>query len=210
MRQIMDVSGAVLHSEREYDIAANTAIVPGQVVKLSDGLVVAAVAAETGAILGYALEHHPGTADALNPRANGRRILVQDSPGAIAESPAPVITATGGTSTTITAACTVNFAADVFNGGYVKDRNGKVRRITDSAASGSVLTLTVESGDTPSSGDPFIVFLPLGFSAGNLSSDGRKIVLTGTASLPLTVVGRDEARNMIWTVATKHALAAGR
>lgn len=210
MRQIMDVSGAVLHSEREYDIAANTAIVPGQVVKLSEGLVVAAVAAETGAILGYALEPHPGTADALNPRANGKRILVQDAPGAIAESPAPVLTATGGTATTITAACTVNFAADVFNGGYVKDKNGKVRRITDSAVGSSVLTLTVESGDAPASGDEFIVFLPLGFSAGNLSSDGRKIVLTGTASLPLTVVGRDEARNMIWTVATKHALAAGR
>lgn len=210
MRQIMDVSGGVLHSEREYDIAPETAIVAGQVVKLSEGLVVAAAAAETGAILGYACENHPGTEDALNPRANGKRILVQDAPGAIAESPAPVLTATGGTATTITAACTVAFAADVFNGGYVKDKNGAVRRITDSAVGNSVLTLTVESGDAPANGDQFTVFLPIGFSAGNLSSDGRKIVLSGTAALPLVVVGRDEIQDKIWTAATKHALAAAR
>ena len=211
MRQIMDVSGAVLHSEREYDIAAGTSIVAGQVVKLSEGLVVAAAVAETGAILGYACEDHPGTADALNPRSNGTRILVQDAPGAIAESPAPVITATGGTATTITADCAVSFAADLFNGGYVKDRKtGRVRRITDSAVSGGTMTLTVESGDAPANGDKFVLFPPVGFSGGNLSADGRKLVLTATAALPFTVVGRDEVQNMIWTVATKHALAAAR
>ena len=52
MHQVMDVSGAVLHSEREYDIAADTAINEGQVVKLVDGLVVAAAAGETAAVQG--------------------------------------------------------------------------------------------------------------------------------------------------------------
>lgn len=39
MRQIMDVSGAVLQSEREYDIASATNVAVGALVKLTDGLV---------------------------------------------------------------------------------------------------------------------------------------------------------------------------
>lgn len=211
MRQIMDVSGAVLHSEREYDIAGSTAVTVGQVVKLADGLVVPAAAGETKAILGYAAEHHPGTSDALNRRANGTRIIVQDAPGAIAESPAPVITATGGTATTITTADATTIATEgAFKGGYVKDSGGRMRRITNSAVSGSVLTLTVESGEVPVDGEAFVLFPPIGFSGGNLSADGRKLVLSATAALPLMVMGRDEVQNMIWTVATKHLLAAAR
>lgn len=210
MRQIMDVSGAVLHSEREYDIAAETKVTIGQVVKLAAGLVVPALAAETGAILGYAAENHPGTEDALNPRANGRRIIVQDAPGAVAESPAPVVAASGGTATTITVANAPAFAADAFAGGYVMDAAGKVRRITNSAVASGTLTLTVEKGDAPAAGDTFVLFPPAGFAGGNLDAQGRKLVLTATAALPIQVIGRNEGAGTIWTVATKHLLAAGR
>ena len=40
MHQVMDVSGAVLQSEREYDIASATEIAAGAFVKLEKGLVV--------------------------------------------------------------------------------------------------------------------------------------------------------------------------
>lgn len=211
MRQIMDVNGGIIHSEREYDVAPETEIHLGQVVKLADGLVVPAAAGETGAILGYAAENHPGKEDALNPRAAGRRIVVQDAPGAVCESPAPVLTATGGTATTITTADGAAIAtAGTFKGGYVKGPGGYVRRITNSAVASGVLTLTVESGAVPAEGDKFVLFPPVGFSGGNLSADGRKLVLTATANLPLMIAGRDEGNDMIWTVATKHLLAAAR
>lgn len=210
MRQIMDVNGGVLHSEREYDIAPETVVTVGQVVKLADGLVVPAEAGETGAILGYAAEAHTARNDALNPRADGKRIVVQDAPAAVAESPAPVLEATGGTETTITASGVAAFGADALKGGYVKGPNGHVRRVTASAVADSVLTLTAEAGAAPTAGDKYVLFPPLGFSGGNLSADGRKIVLSATAALPLMVMGRDEVNDTIWTVATKHLLAAGR
>lgn len=210
MRQIMDVSGAVLHSEREYDIAPNTAVAVGQVVKLDGGLVVPAGANESGAILGYAAENHSGVEDALDMRANGKKIIVQDAPGAVAESPAPVVTASGGTETTITVADAPAFGANAFKGGYVKGPDGRVRAITASAVASGTLTLTVEAGEVPVAGEVFRVFPPVGFVGGNLSAQRDKLVLTATAALPLMVMGRDEGRNTIWTVATKHVLGVGR
>lgn len=209
MRQIEDVTGAVLHSEREYDIAPETAVVIGQVVKLAGGLVVPAAAAETGAILGYAAESHSGKADALNPRADGKRILVQDAPTAVAVCPAPVLKATGGTETTIKATAAA-FSANAFQGGYVKGPDGHMRAITASAVDSGTLTLTVESGETPEVGDEYVIFPPIGFAAGNLSADGTKLVLGATAALPIQVVGRNEGDNTIRVMAVKHQLAAAR
>ncbi|MEG1577701.1 MAG: hypothetical protein RR336_02940 [Oscillospiraceae bacterium] len=208
MRQFQDVNGGVIHSEREYDIAPATKIEIGQVVKMADGLVVPAAAGEVGAILGYAAESHNGTEDALNQRADGKKILVQDGPGAIAVSAAPTIKATGGTATTITAAGIAAFAENAFKGGYVKGPEGFVRRVTASAVAGGALTLTVDAGIVPVKDQIFTVFPPVGFAAGNLSAEGTKIVLTATAALPIQVVGRYEDGNIIYTMATKHLLAA--
>lgn len=210
MRPIMDVNGGVIHSAREYDIAPATAVSIGQVVKLSAGLITPADAAETGAILGYAAENHTGEGDALNFRADGKKIIVWDAPAAVAESPAPVLTATGGTATTITVGGMAAFAADAFKGGCVKGPNGNVRRVTASAVASGVLTLTVEAGEVPAENDRYMLFPPVGFTGGNLDAGKKKLILTATAALPLMVMGRDEINNMIWTVATKHLLAAGR
>lgn len=211
MHQIMDVSGAVMHSEREYDIAANTKINVGQVVKMVEGLVVAAAAGETTAILGVAAESHPGTTDALNIRANGTKIIVHDAPGAIFECPALELnTSAAGSATSIKFTAASGIGNDVFNGGYVKDSTGSVRRITDTAEATGTVTLTVESGYNIPSGESFMLFPPVGFAKGNFSSDGTKLVVSATADLPMQVVGRDEANNKIWMAATKHMLAAAR
>ena len=207
----MDVNGGVLASAREYDIAAATAITAGAVVKMADGLVVLAAAGETGPILGYAGENHTGTEDALNPRSNGTKIMVQDAPGAVAESPAPVLTASGGTTNTVTADGMAAFAADAFKGGYLKGPDGVSRRVTASAVAAGVLTLTLATaGTAPVAGQKYTLYPPVGFAAGNLAAGRDKLVMTATAALPIQVIGRDEGRNMIWTVATKHLLAAGR
>ena len=86
MRPIQNAGGHVGLTARSYPIAYNTAISSGQVVKLSAGKVVSAVAAETSPILGIAAENHPGVPDALNYRANGPEILVYDSPELIFEN----------------------------------------------------------------------------------------------------------------------------
>ena len=66
MRPIQNAGGEEVIHARSYPVASATAIVAGQVVQLSAGKVVPAIAAQTGAILGIAGEDHPGTADMLN------------------------------------------------------------------------------------------------------------------------------------------------
>jgi hypothetical protein len=115
-----DKSGFSTPIASEYEIATSTALKIGSLVKLSANKVVAASATETGDILGIAAEPH-GTADALNPRATGTKILVEDSPLAVFETEAPVITATGGSTTTIVST-DIDTAGtdDSFNSGYAK------------------------------------------------------------------------------------------
>lgn len=221
MRIFQDVNGGVLKSAREYDIAYNTAIKKGQVVKLSEGLVVAANVGETGAILGIAAENHSGAADALDPRANGVKIMVYDSPALVCASKVPVITATGGSATTVTASTLGAFSNDDFNGGYLKlvkkadgstntDEIGTVKRITDYAynSTGTVSTFTVASGGTAYAGDEYELYPPVGFQKGNLDTGIQKLVLTATAALPIKVIGRNEDMSEIYTMAALHELGS--
>lgn len=219
MRIHQDVNGGVLKSAREYDIAYNTAIKEGQVVKLSAGLVVAAIAAETGAILGIAAESHSGVADALDPRANGTKIMVYDSPALVCKSPVPVFAAAGGSATTVTANTLGAFSNDDFNGGYLKliskavgstntDEIGTIKRITDYAynSTGTVSTFTVASGGAANAGDVYELYPPIGFQKGNLDTNIQKLVLTATAALPIKVIGRNEEFSEIYTMAALHEL----
>lgn len=221
MRIFQDVNGGVLKSAREYDIAANTAIKEGQVVKLSAGLVVLAVAGETGAILGIAAENHSGAADALNPRANGTKIMVYDSPALVCASKVPTFAATGGSATTVTASELGAFSNDDFNGGYLKlvkkaegstntDEIGTVKRITDYSynSTGTVSTFTVESGGAAYAGDEYELYPPIGFQKGNLDANIQKLALNATAALPIKVIGRNEDMSEIYTMAALHELGS--
>lgn len=218
MKFYQKLDGGVHISAREYDIAYNTAIAEGQVVKLSEGLVVSAAAGETGAILGVAAEAHSGQADALDPRANGTRIRVYDDPDAVYQCAAPEVTALGGSATTLEVTALKVFAADDFNGGYIKliskasgstntDELGTVRRVTDFSLDNATPTkgvLTVASGGAPYAGDVYALFPPLGFAKGNLDSTKTGLVLTATNNLPLRVVGHDRALGRVDLAVKKH------
>lgn len=219
MKAFQKADGQVLRSAREYDIAYNTAISAGQVVVLSAGLVVAAAAAPTGQILGVAAENHSGVADALDPRANGTKIMVFDDPELIYQCPAPRVAATGGSATTMTASTLAAFSNDDFNGGYMKlvekaagstntDPIGKIDRIADYAynSTGTVSTFTKASGGTPYAGDVYEIYPPIGFKKGNLDTNREKLILTATASLALKVVGRDDTLGLVNIMAHLHAL----
>ena len=214
--------GQVLRSCREYDIATSTSVKRGQVVKLVDGQVEAQAANGTNQILGVAAETHAGSADGLDPRANGTKIMVWDDPDQIFQCAAPVVSATGGSATTMTASTLAAFSNDDFNGGYIKlvakatdstntDPIGKIDRITDYSynSTGTVSTFTKASGGTPASGDKYEIYPPIGFKKGNLDSTNRdKLVLTATASIPLKVVGRDTDKGLINMMAHLHVLGA--
>ena len=219
MKFYQKLDGGVLLSAREYDIAATTAIVEGQIVKLTSGLVVAAAAGETSAILGIAAENHSGVEDALDPRANGTKIVVVDDPETVMQCAAPQITAAaGGSATTIVAAENnlAAFSANDLTGGYVQlvskadgstneDAIGQVRRITSFASASS--TLTVDSGGTPTAGDVYAVYPPVGFAKGNLNETRTALVLTATANLSLKVIGHDRKLGKINLIAGKHLFA---
>jgi hypothetical protein len=214
MKFHQNADGGVIPSVREYDIATSTAIVEGQVVVLSAGLVTAGAVDQTGAILGVAAESHSGSADALNPRSNGTKIKVFDGPHAVFRCPAPVITATGGTATTVIDTGVDAFSDDTFNGGYLKllskaaastntDLVGSVRRITDYTAVSN--TFTAASGGTPTAGDQYAVFPPMG-TAMSLDSTIQKLDITDDDGTALKVVGRIEGTNEILVMAVFHAL----
>lgn len=219
MQFYQKLDGGVHLSARAYDIAYNTAISQGQLVKLSGGKVVSAVAAETGALLGVAAENHSGTADALDPRANGTTIQIIDDPAAVYRCKAPEITASGGSATTLVFTAGQYFAADDFNGGYVKliakadgstntDNVGTVRAISDYAVTASTSgTFTLPSGGAPCAGDVYAVFPPVGFAKGNLNSAKTGLVLSASANLPLRVIGADTADGSINVMVKKHAFA---
>jgi len=219
MKFYQKLDGGVLISAREYDIAYNADIKDGQLVKLSEGKVVTTAAAETGAVLGIANEGHSGSADALNPRANGTKISIIDDPSTVYQCKAPEVTAASGSATTLVFTAGQYFAADDFNGGYVKliskasgstntDKIGQVRAITDFAVTASTSgTFTLESGGTPYAGDIYAVFPPVGFAKGNLDTNRTGIVLTASANLPLRVIGRDIQAGKINLMIKKHAFA---
>ena len=219
MKVFQKADGGVLQSGRDYDIGTSTNIGEGQVVALSEGLVIAAIQKQTGKILGIAAENHSGSADALNTRNDGPKIQIWDAPDAIFQCPAPVVAATGGSATTVTASTLGAFSNDDFNGGYLKlvekaanstntDPVGKVYRITDYAynSTGTVSTFTKASGGAPSAGDKYAVFPPVGFTKGQFDSGKTKLDLTDTCTLAMKVVGRDEDAETVLMMANLHVL----
>jgi len=222
MRPIQNAGGHVGLTVRKYPIATSTAISLGQVVKLSAGKVISAIAAETAAILGIAAENHPGSADALNARANGEDILVYDNPELIFECPAPVITAASGSATTIVPAngdVAAAAANDAFNDSVLlliskaadstnTDPIGKKIPVTDYTASGTIITKA--SGGTPSEGDKYEVYPKLGAAVGGIATlDGTyfsTLVLTAKGATKLKCVGHDFERHMIRLMAVEHSL----
>ena len=224
MRPIQNAGGHVGLTAREYPIATSTAISAGEVVKLSAGLVVASAAVAAAQILGIAAENHPGTADALNPRANGTGILVYDNPELIFECPAPVIAAaaSGNDATSITPKSgdvDSTSADDSFNNSILvlikkgasstnTDPVGKKITITDYAKTNTVITKA--SGGIACEGDQFEVYPALGAAVGGIASlDSTtisKLVVTTKGATKIKCVGHDYDRHMIRLMAVEHSL----
>lgn len=215
MRVINDKSGSQVESIGEYEIATATAITEGSLVKLVDAKVVAVTATETAAILGVAKEAHSGAADGFNPRSNGLKILVSDGPDAVYEAPAPKVTATSGSTTTFVSTAIVGtYGTDAFKGGKLKiiskvaastntDPIGTIYDITASHTSNGTITFATIAGAV-TAGDVMQIFPPVGFAGGNLDATFQKLVLSGSASLPIKSVGYDTDRGVTKHMASLH------
>ena len=216
MNPVYSSSGEQITGINEYEIASATAISIGQVVKLTNNKVVLAVVGETSAILGVAAENHSGAADVLNPRSNGLKIKVYDSPNQIFESPVFRATATSGSTTTFAATALATFADSDFVGGKLK-YVAKAAATTNTDPIGTVYDVTASTGSTKlftfaAAGGAFVagdiceVYPPTGFAKGNLDSGISKLDLTATASLPVEIVGYDTNRGMLRHKAALHQL----
>lgn len=209
-----NAGGGAILSVRAYPIDPATEILVGQVVKLSGGKVVAAAADESEAILGIANESHQGAADALNGRANGDEILVADGPDLVFACAAPLVTATGGSATTVVTTGLGTFDAADLTGGRIQlvklaatstnvDGVGTAKTITNYASG----TFTVTEGlGAAANGDQFRIYPPIGFAKGNLTADGLGLSLAATDALSVKVVGHDLGSGKILLMAKKHAL----
>lgn len=220
MRPIQNAGGEEVIHARSYPVASATAIVAGQVVQLSAGKVVPAIAAQTGAILGIAGEDHPGTADMLNPRANGDEILVCDNPGLIFECPVPTLKAASGSATTIvptTGGIDATAADDTYNaavlvlkskaaGSTNTDVPGTRRAVTDYTKSGTVLT--VETGGTAAAGDEYEFYPALGSAVCALNAKATALLVSATGATAVRCIGHDYERHTIRCIAAAHTLAA--
>ena len=210
MRPIQNAGGEECICARSYPVASATAIAAGQVVQLSAGKVVPAIAAQTGAILGIAGEDHPGTADMLNPRANGDEILVCDNPGLIFECPVPTVRAESGSATTLVPASGDIAAVLVLRskavGSANTDRPGTRRAVTDYAKSGTVFTL--ETGGTPAAGDVYEIYPALGSAVCALNAEATALVVSAGGATAVRCIGHDYGRHTIRCIAAAHTLAA--
>jgi hypothetical protein len=181
----------------EYDIAAGTVIEKGEVVKLVEGLVVAVGDTDQDdPYLGVAEEDHTGVANILNPRSNGTRIKVYDSPTAVFKcKPNAVLTAASGSSTTAVDSAYGSIANDKFNGGYlvvISATNllpGQRFRISDFATTSG--TFTAAFGAAVAAGDKFLILPPVLSFGWDLVSDGTNLDLAANGGESLLIEDAD-------------------
>ena len=185
---------------KEFPIATTTAVKKGALVKLTANLVVLASTTETTALLGVAAENHSGAADALNPRSNGTRILVYTSPMQEFVAPAPIVTATGGSTTTIVSTDIDSGGTDdSYNSGFAvltykgassanTDAIGTKYTISDYDASEDTLTINTAGGNV-TAGDKFAIYPPLGFDDFNYDATLTVIELDNDGQTAMKVSG---------------------
>lgn len=171
---------------RKNSIASATAIQYGEVVKKTNGLVVAVGDTDQDdPYLGVSAEDHDGAT--TGGRQVGTEILIYDDPNDCFEyEPKELCTATGGSTTTFVDS-NLQFAVDdQLNGGYLKivscaadsSLNGRKVKISDYTASGGTVTLAETLPVALAAGDTAYICpgpIAVGTYNWDLDSDGTGI-----------------------------------
>jgi hypothetical protein len=207
--------GGFADAVAEYDVATGTAIKSGALVKITSNKVVLATTTETTDILGVAAESHSGSVSAINPRENGTKIVVYDSPLTVYKVAAPKITATGGMTTTIVSTDIDSSGTDdSLNSGYAKliskaaastntDAVGTIYTISDYVTSTDTLTIN-EAGGAVTAGDEFAIFPPFDFTDFSYVATLDSLVLSNDGQGILKCVGYDTDEEAVLLYAVGH------
>lgn len=194
--------GNQIINEKAYSTAST--LKRGQVVKLSGGSAAAASASETAQLLGICLENKTGS------------VRVADGPALVFMCPAPEITVTTGSVTTVSASALGSFSDDAFNGGKLmltykasgSTNSGSIGdsySVSDYDGTDKEFTLGTTLTGAPVAGDKYRVFPPIGSCLGALSSDSESLVLTtATANFSIRVVGWDLKNRAVYLMANSH------
>ena len=179
MKFLYSLGGANTPVIREFDIDSTENIEKGQAVNISTDSIISVGA--IGGCIGIAAETHTGEKDILNERNDGTKIRIDITRNGVYSVPAPKFTATSGSTTTFVCnseGVTTNLANSVLvlvskgENSENTDSVGSVREIQSVSVSGTVATLTVESGSTISEGDVYAVMPVYGFT-GYVGDDGK-------------------------------------
>lgn len=195
-----DLSGNKTAQIKPLPIATATAIELGEMVLLTPGTGVAAVAGTDfdDPAIGAAMEEHDGSTAG---RQSGTEINVSVSPTAVYKlKPRNVITATGGSTTTFVDSNLLPATNDYFNGGYIEivtcaaDSSliGKRVKISDYTGSGGTITLSETLSATLASGDTAYLCpgpYAIGAYGWDLDSDGTDIDWESSGGEALQIVG---------------------
>ena len=205
-----DLSGCAYPVIKEFDVADGTHFFKGEIVRLTDGYLVAGATDYTTDYIGVACFDKVAS--------DGQtRMKVYCSPTAVYKVPAIETTVTATPSTTVWTDSTVllNTTADTANGGKLKIKSlvtghtgtyvpGKVIPITDSATN----TLTGAAASFPGSttvGDVAYFFPPIGLLGITASAD-HALTLTwaATTGTALRVIGHDLENNKVEVMIALH------
>lgn len=209
MKYFQDKVGHAAELFADYPIDNATVINEGSPVKISNGKVVAAVAAGTDSLLGVAAESHAGAEYALELKDRRKKIGVYDSPHAIFKARLHLVAATdgtGGLSATLSAANTAKGGVLV----CTKAVSGSGCVVGEECEVTENTTSLMKIGKDTKTGDEFDFIPPVGFAEiGFETKDGA---LTGefalsTTGASLVCAGRDG--NELLVAFKKHIYGCG-
>lgn len=201
-----DLSGCTYPVIREFNIATNTVIEKGEVVKLVEGFVVAVGDTDQDdPYLGVSVEEHDGTTAG---RESGTRIKVYCSPTAVFKcKPNIVSTADSGNATTWVDAEVGAVANDKYNGGILKLTEkaaastltapvGYLYKVTDFATSTGTFTGTF-TGNV-SAGDKALILPPVGSFGWDLNANGTNLDTKANGGESIIIVDVDTENEWVY------------
>lgn len=170
MNFMFNITGANTPLIKEYDIASDTEVYAGELVSIENSLV---IKAEDGKdVLGVCAEDHTGKADLLNARADGTKIRVNITDGAVYSAKAPEYTAKAGCTATTLVTASNGLSVSVKSGFAVlvskadgstnTDAVGTKRRISAVAVTGETAEVTLTDGGVPCEGDTYMIIPDIG------------------------------------------------
>ncbi len=215
MRFLFCTTGANQALIKDFDITPTVCAKEGEVVCAVGGVITGAITG--GKVLGVCAEDHSGTKELLNERANGSKLRVNATNGAVYGAKANVFSASSagsattficsGTGISTAAAGGILVLSKKAEGSTNSDNVGTARTISSVSVSSGTATFTISSGGKPCVGDEYTFYPALGAEM-CLDNGKTGIVCTNSSTdVKFKVVGKDTDKGEV-QVTIKNLLLA--